>query len=93
MPGTPQAQEAVIANSIPQTATVTRAARRTFTATYDGPPQWRPIAGTPLTYAANAPTPIIRVDAKTYYALYNGVWFVDGRAGWPVGGGGDRARR
>ena len=75
VPGTPQAQEAVIANSIPQTATVTRAAA-TFTATYDGAPQWRPIAGTPLAYAANAPTPIIRVDAKTYYALYNGVWFV-----------------
>jgi hypothetical protein len=75
VPGTSQAQEAVIANSIPQTATVTRAAAH-FTATYDGPPQWRPIAGTPLAYAANAPTPIIRVDAKTYYALYNGVWFV-----------------
>jgi hypothetical protein len=75
VPGTPQAQEAVIANSIPQTATVVRSAA-TFTATYDGPPQWRPITGTPLAYAANAPTPIIRVDGKTYYALYNGVWFV-----------------
>jgi hypothetical protein len=75
VPGTPQAQEAVIANSIPQTATVVRSAA-TFTATYDGPPQWRPISGTPLAYAANSPTPIIRVDAKTYYALYNGVWFV-----------------
>jgi hypothetical protein len=73
--GTPQAQEAVIANSIPQTATVNRTQAR-FTATYDGPPQFHPIAGTPLTYAANSPTPIIRVDARTYYALYNGVWFV-----------------
>jgi hypothetical protein len=73
--GTPQAQEAVIANSIPQTATVNRTQAR-FTATYDGPPQFHPIVGTPLTYAANSPTPIIRVDAKTYYALYNGVWFV-----------------
>jgi hypothetical protein len=75
VPGTPQAQEAVIANSIPQTATVVRSAA-TFTATYDGPPHWRPITGTPLAYAANSPTPIIRVDTKTYYALYNGVWFV-----------------
>jgi len=74
VPGTPQAQEAVIANSIPQTATVTRS-QATFTATYDGVPQWRPVSGTPLVYAANSPTPIIRVDAKTYYSLYNGVWF------------------
>ena len=73
--GTPQAQEALIANSIPQTATVVRSAA-TFVATYDGPPQWRSITGTPLAYAANSPTPIIRVDTKTYYALYNGVWFV-----------------
>src|SRR5262245_59662112 len=75
VPGTPQAQEAVIANGIPQTATVVRSAA-TFTATYDGPPQWRPITGTPLAYAANSPTPIIRVDPKTSYELYNGVWFV-----------------
>jgi hypothetical protein len=75
VPGTPQAQEAVIANSIPQTATVERS-QATFTATYDGAPQWYSITGTPLTYAANSPTPVIRVDAKTYYALYNAVWFV-----------------
>jgi hypothetical protein len=75
VPGTPQAQEAVIANSIPQTATVNRADAH-FTATYDGPAQFRPISSTPLAYAANSPTPIIRVDAKTYYSLYNGVWFV-----------------
>lgn len=74
VPGTSQAQEAVIAASIPQTATVTRS-QATFTATYDGSPQWRPITGTPLQYAANSPTPIIRIDAKTYYSLYNGVWF------------------
>jgi hypothetical protein len=75
VPGTQQAQEAVIANSIPQTATVNRSAAH-FTATYDGPPQWIPISGVPLQYAFNSPTPIIRVDAKTYYALYNAVWFV-----------------
>ncbi len=34
------------------------------------------MAGTPLAYAVNSPTPIIRVDARTYYSLYNAVWFV-----------------
>ena len=38
--GTPQAQEAVIANSIPQTATVPLANGPTFTPSFDGPPQF-----------------------------------------------------
>jgi len=73
--GTPQAQEAVIANTIPQTATVVRSQAH-LTVPYDGAPQFWPIESTPLQYAINTPTPVIRVDAKTYYALSNGVWFV-----------------
>ena len=73
--GTPQAQEAVIANTIPQTATVVRSQARLAVA-YDGAPQFWPIESTPLQYVINTPTPVIRVDPKTYYALSNGVWFV-----------------
>ena len=72
--GTPSAQEAAIANTIPQTATVKRAEAR-FAASYDGDPRFEAIEGTPLAYAANAPMPVIRVDAKSYYAVSNGVWF------------------
>ena len=43
--GTPQAQEAVIENSIPQTATVPLKNGPTFTPSFDGPPQFAPIAG------------------------------------------------
>src|SRR6266852_1133603 len=76
VPGTPQAREAVIANDIPQTATISRRdAKLTFQ--YDGPPQLKPIEGTALQYVVNASVPVIRVDASTYYALQNGVWFVD----------------
>ena len=71
---TPQAQQAVIANGIPQTATIARTAP--LTVTYDGPPQLAPIGGTSLSYAKNAPLPVIQVDAATYYALQDGVWFV-----------------
>jgi len=74
--GTPQAQEAVIADSIPQTATVPRGKAANFSASFDGPPQLRPIDGTPLQYVVNAPTPIVRVDAQTYYAASDGVWYV-----------------
>ena len=72
--GTPQAAEAAIANSIPQTATIDREAAQ-FQAVYDGDPQFQAVEGTPLYYAANAPVPVIRVDPATYYAVYDGVWF------------------
>jgi len=74
VPGTPQAQEAVIANSVPQVATINRSAAELDVA-YDGPPQFRPIEATSLEYAVNAPLPVIRVDWHNYYALDNGVWF------------------
>jgi hypothetical protein len=52
--GTPQAQEAVIENSIPQTATVPLKNGPTFTPSFDGPPQYTAISGTPLSYVANS---------------------------------------
>ena len=73
--GTPQAQSALIANSIPQTATVPRVNGPTFTPNFDGVPQFQPIAGTPLTYVANSAVPIIRVDAASYFAVSGGIWF------------------
>jgi hypothetical protein len=76
--GTPQAQEAVIENSIPQTATVPRANGPTFVPTFDGAPQYQPIAGTPLSYVTNTPYPVIRVDANTWYAAtqLTGPWVI-----------------
>lgn len=74
--GTPQAKEALIENSIPQTATVSLENGPTFTPVYDGAPKLAPIPGTPLHYVVNAATPTIRVDANTWYALRAGVWFV-----------------
>ena len=73
--GTPQAQEAVIENSIPQTATVKRAGGPKFTPSLDGAPQYSPVAGTPLSYVANSSVPLIQVSANAYYAVQSGVWF------------------
>ncbi len=72
--GTPQAWEALIDNNIPQTAEVSRTAT-TFRATYEGAPRFESVEGTPLQSAVNSPVPVIQVDAKTYYALEDGVWF------------------
>ncbi|MGB6853778.1 MAG: autotransporter [Thermoanaerobaculia bacterium] len=73
--GTPQAEEAVIANSVPQTSEIDREGAE-FTPTIDGEPEWEPIESTSLAYAKNSPTPIIRVAPDEYYAVHNGVWFV-----------------
>lgn len=72
--GTPQAKQALIANSIPQTATVRRDTAQ-LTVNYDGEPRFQPIEQTSLHYAANTPTPVIRTDNTTYYACSSGIWF------------------
>jgi hypothetical protein len=74
VPGTPQAELAVVANSVPTTATVSRRDAR-IEIGYDGEPQFKPIEGTQMKYAVNAQQPVILAGGK-YYALDNGVWFV-----------------
>lgn len=81
--GTPEAQEAVIANSIPQTATIPRVNGPAFSPVFDGAPQFRRIEGTPLQYVVNSPTPIIQVSPSGFYALRAGVWFSATALGGP----------
>ena len=76
VPGTPQAQEAVIASSIPETAAIKRSEAKLPPPRYDGQPELKPIEGTSLSYVANSAYPVIQVSPTSYYALYNGVWFV-----------------
>ena len=81
--GTPQAREAVIANSVPQTGAVPLASPPTFSAEFDGKPTLLAIEGTPLQYVANSPSPVIRVRANEWYALRAGVWFTAKSAAGP----------
>jgi hypothetical protein len=75
VPGTPMAREAVIVNSIPQTATIQRDKAK-LAVTYGGPPSFKPIEGTSLQYALNTETPVIQVSPTAYYACEGGVWFM-----------------
>lgn len=77
VPGTPAAQEANIANSIPQTAEVNRE-EATYEATYDGEPKFDDVPDTPIQYAVNSPTPVVRVSPTSYYSVQGGVWFTGG---------------
>jgi hypothetical protein len=74
--GTPQAQEAIIANSIPQTATVPLKNGPRFTPNFDGPPKYAPIQGTALSYVVNSSEPVIQVSPAAFYAVSAGVWFM-----------------
>jgi hypothetical protein len=74
--GTPQAKEALIANTIPQTATVKRVGGPAFKPVIDGAPHWRSIKGTTLEYVFNSETPIVQLPDGTLYALNAGVWFM-----------------
>ncbi len=74
VPGTEQATEALIANSIPQSTKVSLQTQMQ-NPQIDGPPIFQPIPGTPLYYVANSSTPIIEVNPQSWYACQNGVWF------------------
>jgi len=81
IPGTPEARESLIANSIPQTATVKKS-QASLKVEYDGAPQFKPIEGTALAYAWNTAVPVIKVADAAFFAVQNGVWF---RASAPSG--------
>jgi len=80
VPGTEQAREAVIANQVPQTASVKRSEAK-LKVRYDGAPQFKTIPGTPIEYAINTDNEVIRAEGR-YWACRNAVWFV---ADSPVG--------
>ena len=84
--GTPQAKEAAIAASIPTTAAVKKSDANMTQPYYDGEPRLVAIAGTSLQYVVNSSTPIIMVNAHSYYAVENGVWFTSDslRGPWAV---------
>jgi hypothetical protein len=74
VPGTPESKEALIANAIPQTATITRSEAK-LTVQYDGEATFVPIEGTSMTYAKNTSAPVIKVSDNNCYCVEAGVWF------------------
>jgi hypothetical protein len=80
VPGTPQAELALVADSVPTTATVSR--NTTIEVAYDGEPQFKPIEGTEMSYAVNAQLPVIK-SGENYFAVDNGVWFTSASVAGP----------
>jgi hypothetical protein len=71
--GTTAAKEAVLENSIPQTAAIDRK-KATTKVEYAGEPKFEKIADTDLEYAVNMGKSVFKEGAK-YYAVDQGVWY------------------
>ena len=78
VPGTEEAEEAVLDAQMPQTAAIDRS-KASLSIEYDGEPKFEAIEGTKLTYAINTATPVIGFGGK-YYAVDEAVWFVARKA-------------
>jgi hypothetical protein len=74
VPGTPESKEALIANTIPQTATITRSEAK-LSVQYDGEAEFVPLEGTLLSHAKNTSAAVIQVSDHDYYSVEAGVWF------------------
>jgi hypothetical protein len=73
VPGTAQAQEALLHAQIPQQGTLTRSTAQ-IDVRYGGEPKFEPIPGTTMYYAVNTSFDVIRVG-DAYYACWQGAWF------------------
>lgn len=74
VPGTPEANEAVILASIPRKATISRS-EVSVNVVYNGAPDFRAIESTTVKYAHNTPYNVFLVDGG-YYCCHDAVWFV-----------------
>jgi hypothetical protein len=81
IPGTRQAEDAVLAASVPRIATIDRKTAKAEVQ-YAGDPKFEPIAGTQVSYAVNTPNDVLQVG-DAYYLCLQGVWFVSNSAKGP----------
>lgn len=81
VPGTREAEEALIQADIPIRAKVKRGEAKAAV-TYAGDPKFDNIQGTDLQYAANTSSQVISFKDK-YYLVKDGVWFVSSSATGP----------
>jgi hypothetical protein len=76
VPGTQEAQDAVLLAQIPTSAIVNiKEAEAQVKVQYDGQPQFKPIETTQLSYATNTQDKVIKVG-DMYYLCFQAVWFM-----------------
>lgn len=81
VPNTDEAINAVLEQSIPQTAKVDRKTA-TVEVSYDGDPQFESITGTNMSYAVNTDKTVLLIDSD-YYCVDDAIWFISSKATGP----------
>ena len=81
VPGTREAEDAVLLAAIPRTAEVNRSEAKAEVQ-YVGDPQFVPIPGSSISYARNTPNDVLRIGDR-YFLCFQGVWFVSTSASGP----------
>ena len=74
IPGTPEAEDALLEQTIPQTATVDRKST-TVEVKWDGDPKFEKIKDTEVSVAKNSDKTVLLISGK-YYCVDDGIWFV-----------------
>lgn len=82
VPGSPQAEEAVLMASIPKTAQVDRA-KTTIVVTFDGAPKFAPIQGADGVSVAQNTTDVVLQVGNAFYCCRDGIWFQAAAAAGP----------
>jgi hypothetical protein len=80
VPGTEESRDALLEQSIPQTAEVSRKDTK-IEVSFDGQPKFKQVAGTEVSYAENSDKQVMKIGQE-FYAVDNGIWFV---ADYPEG--------
>jgi hypothetical protein len=81
VPGTQEAQDAVLLASVASTTTVPLT-NPVVLVTYDGEPKFKTIEGSPVQYAVNTAFSVFQVNGR-YYCCDQGVWFESAAATGP----------
>ncbi len=82
VPGTPEAEDAILMAQVPTTATVSPSAAEKVKVSYTGNPEFKPIQGTSMEYATNTADKVIKVGDVDYLCL-QGVWFMSSSPNGP----------
>ena len=73
VPGTREAEDSILLAAIPRKAEINRSEAKAEVQ-YLGEPQFVPIPGSPISYAKNTPSDVLRIGDR-YYLCFQGVWF------------------
>ncbi len=74
VPGTDEAKDALLEQSIPQTAEVNRKEAK-IEVNFDGTPKFKQVPDADVSYAENSDKQVLKINRK-YYAVDNGIWFI-----------------